>query len=350
LTLASKPCIAISSGTSTLRHFSPRIEVYSIDECFVDLTGFSRDLVSYGQEMKDTVQQWAKLPICVGIGHSKTLAKLANHCAKKQPVFDGVCDFTSMNETELDSMLEKLDVDKVWGIGSRLGVKLNQVGIHNVLRLKRADPKRIRDHFGVLMERTVKELNGEVWLDLEDMREPSKQVMSSRSFGSRVTSLEELQEAITFHASNACERLRKQGLFTNAVYVFIQNSPFDEAPYYGSSLTVALPAPTDCTLKVTHAALWLLKQIYKPSIYYQKAGVMLMELVPKAGQQTDLFGYAASSPKSSKLMVTVDSINKKYQRGAIRLASEGTKKAWVMRRSMKSPNYTGNWDELPLAK
>lgn len=334
----------------TLRHFSPRIEVYSIDECFVDLTGFNRDLVAYGQEMKETVQQWAKLPICVGIGHSKTLAKLANHCAKKQPIFNGVCDFTSMSETELDSMLEKLDVDKVWGVGSRLGAKLNQVGINNVLRLKRANPKRIRDHFGVLMERTVKELNGEVWLELDEVREPSKQVMSSRSFGSRVTLLEELQEAITFHASNACERLRKQGLFTNAVYVFIQNSPFDEAPYYGNSLTVSLPAPTDCTLKVTHAALWLLKQIYMPGIYYQKAGVMLMELVPKEGQQADLFGYAASSPQSSKLMSTVDSINKKYDRGTIHLASEGMRKAWVMRRSMKSPNYTGDWNELPIAK
>jgi DNA polymerase V len=334
----------------TLRHFSPRIEVYSIDECFVDLTGMKRDLVAYGHEMKDTVQQWAKLPICVGIAHSKTLAKLANHCAKKQPVFDGVCDFTSISIADLDSMMKKLPVDKVWGVGHRLAAKLERLGINNVLRLKRADPKRIRDQFGVLMERTVKELNGECWLELDEFIPPSKQVMSSRSFGSRVTRLEDLQESITFHASNACERLRKQKLFTNAVYVFIQNSPFDEAPYYGRSMTVALPAPTDCTLKITNAALWLLKQIYAPGIYYQKAGVMLMELVPGAGQQVDLFGYANGRPKNSNLMVTVDGINKKYARGTIRLASEGMNKAWVMRRSRKSPNYTGDWNQLPTAR
>lgn len=332
----------------TLRHFSPRIEVYSIDECFLDLTGFNRDLLAYGHEMKDRVKQWTKLPICVGIAHSKTLAKLANHCAKKQAGFNGVCDFTSMTKIDLDNMMEKLDVEKVWGVGNRLAAKLNNVGISNVLTLKRADPKRIRDQFGVLMERTVKELNGEVWLQLDEMREPSKQVMSSRSFGSRVTFLAEMQEAISYHASNACERLRKQGLFTSAIHVFIQNSPFDEQPYFGRSLTISLPAPTDCTMKVTNAALWLLKRMYQPDIYYQKAGVMLMELVPKEGQQNDLFGFV-NSPKSSQLMTTIDNINKKYHRGSIRLASEGVNKTWVMRRGKKSPNYTTDWNELPVA-
>jgi DNA polymerase V len=334
----------------TLREFSPRIEVYSIDECFLDLTGMNRDLVAYGQEMKEKVWLWSKLPICVGIGHSKTLAKLANHCAKKQPVFNGVCDFTSLSEAEVDAILEKLAVDSVWGVGSRLAAKLERLGIKNVLRLKKADPKRIRDQFGVLMERTIKELNGEVWLDLDQVIQPSKQVMSSRSFGARVTTLDELKQAVSFHASNACERMRKQKLFANAVYVFIQNSPFDQAPYYAKGLTVALPSLTDCTLKITHAALWLLKQIYAPGVYYQKAGVMLMELVPAGGQQTDLFGYSSDPAEPNQLMGTLDRINKKYSRGTIRLASEGMKKTWVMRRGRKSPNYTGDFDELPVAK
>lgn len=333
---------------ATLRQFSPKQEVYSIDESFLDLTGIKRDLVAYGKEIKETVMQWTGLPICVGIGHTKTLAKLANHCAKKQSHFEGVCDFTSMSSTEVDSMMQKLPVPKVWGIGSRLEAKLNKVGIHDVLRLKRADPKRIRDAFGVLLERTVRELNGETWLSLEETLPEAKQVMSSRSFGARVSTFAELQEAISFHASNASMRLRKQGLYANAVYVFIQNSPFDEAAYYGASHTVALPAPTDNTIQINNTALWILKKIYQEGIYYQKAGVMLMELVPAGGQQTDLFGFSLDDTKSSNLMGTIDKINQKYSKGTIKLASEGIQKAWVMKRNMKSPNYTGDWNELPL--
>lgn len=333
----------------TLRQFTPRQEVYSIDESFLEMTGIQRNLTEYGQEIKATVKQWTRLPICVGFGHSKTLAKLANHCAKKQPQWNGVCDLTALSEHELDAILEELPVSTVWGVGGRLEVRLNKVGVMNVRRLKRADPKRIRDHFGVLMERTVKELNGEPWLELDEMLQESKQVMSSRSFGARVTELQDLEQAISFHAANAAQRMRKQGLSANVVYAFIQNSPFDQAEYYGGSLTVALPAPTDCTLQINRAALWLLKQMYKPDVYYQKAGVMLMDLVPNEGRQSDLFGYTKEDSKSSELMGTVDRINKKYERGAIRLASEGVQKAWAMRRSFKSPNYTGDWKELPKA-
>lgn len=335
---------------ATLKQFAPRQEVYSIDESFLEVTGMKLDLTLYGQEIKDTVKQWTGLPICVGFGHSKTLAKLANHCAKKQQGFNGVCDLTSMSDTELDGILEKLEVDKVWGVGGRLREKLERVGVSNVLRLKHADTKRIRDQFGVTLERTIKELNGEVWLELDEMLPEAKQVMSSRSFGARVTKLEDLQEAISFHAANASARLRKQGMFTNAVYVFAQNSPFDEADYYIGNRMVSLPSPTDCSFKITNAALWLLKRIYRPGVYYQKAGVMLMELVPQGGQQIDLFGFSEGAPEASNLMGTVDSINRKYARGTIRLASEGTRKQWSMRRSFKSPNYTGDWNELPNAR
>lgn len=335
---------------TTLRQFAPRQEVYSIDESFLDLTGIKRDLTAYGKEIKDTVMKWTGLPICVGMGSTKTLAKLANHCAKKQSHFNGVCDFTSMSQTEVDSVMKELPVSKVWGIGNKLEAKLNKLGVHDVLRLKRADPKRIRDEFGVLLERTIKELNGESWLELDETLPEAKQVMSSRSFGERVTSLQDLQEAVSYHATNAGARLRKHGLYANAVYVFIQNSPFDKAPFYGASHTIALPSPTDNTLQINKAALWILKKIYKEGIYYQKAGVMLMELVPSGGQQTDLFGFTLDDSKSAKLMDTLDAINKKYSKGTIKLASEGIHKSWVMKRGMKSPNYTGDWNELPIAK
>lgn len=333
---------------ATLRHFTPRQEVYSIDESFLDLTGFNRDLVAYGKEIKDTVMQWTGLPICVGMGSTKTLAKLANHCAKKQSQFNGVCNFTSMSQTEVDTMMQKLPVSKVWGIGGRLEAKLNRVGVHDVLRLKRADPKRIRDEFGVLLERTIKELNGESWLELDETLPEAKQVMSSRSFGSRVSTLKELEEAVSFHAANASQRLRKHGLYANAVYVFIQNSPFDQAQFYTASYTIAMPSPTDNTLQINKTALWILKKLFKEGVYYQKAGVMLMELVPAGGQQTDLFGFTLDDTKSSNLMSVLDSINKKYSKGAIKLASEGVHKAWVMKRGLKSPNYTGDWNELPI--
>ena len=333
----------------TLRSFSPRIEVYSIDECFVDLTGFKRDLTAYGQKMKHTVKQWTGLPICVGIGHSKTLAKLANHCAKKQPAFDGVCDFTSMSNTELDCLFEQLALDTIWHVGHRLAPKLEQLGIHNVLQLKNTNPKFLRDQFSVLMERTVMELNGEPWLELEEMLPEAKQVMSSRSFGERLHMLQDLERAISYHAGMACERMRSRGLYANALMVFIQNSPHDKADYYGPCATVALPSTTNSTLKITQAALWLLKKIYKPGVFYLKGGVMLMELVESPGQQTDLFGYSANEPKAAQLMKTLDKANKKYGRGTLRVAAQGAEKhdkKWVMRRSLKSPNYTGDWQDL----
>ena len=198
------------------------------------------------------------------------------------------------------------------------------------------------------MRRTVQELNGEPWLKLDEAAPIAKQVMSSRSFGQRVGSLQELREAISYYASNAAQRLRKQGLFACAVSVFIQNSPFDQAEFYGRTETVALSAPTECSLQITNAAVWLLKKMYQPEVYYQKAGVMLSELVPEAGQQTDLFAYSFSSNKSGRLMDTLDSINRKFRRSTVHLAPEGVDRPWSMRRSFKSSNYTGDWNELPM--
>lgn len=332
---------------STLRQFSPKQEIYSIDECFLDLTGMKRDLVAYGHEIKETVTRWTGLPICVGIGYSKTLAKLANHYAKKQPELNGVCDFTWLSENELDAIFEKLPISSVWGIGRRLENSLKALGVESVLRLKRANLRRVRDRFGIVMQRTVQELNGEPWLELEEAAPMSKQVMSSRSFGQRVENLPELREAVSYHASNAAQRLRKQGLFARSVSVFIQNSPFDQAEFHGRTETIALPAPTECNLQITNAALWLLKKMYQPEVYYQKVGVMLSELVPQEGQQIDLFTYSYTSNKSGRLMDTLDKINSKYRRSTIHLASEGVDRTWSMRRSFKSPNYTGDWDELP---
>jgi len=333
-----------------LSRFSPRQEVYSIDESFLEMTGMNVDFIEYGYRMKSTVMQWTGLPICVGFGHSKTLAKLANHCAKKIPQFGGVCDFTSMSSTELDELFESLPIDTVWGIGSRYTKRLNELGVHNVLRLKRANPKRVRDEFNVVLEATVKELNGECWIEMEDMLPEANQVMSSRSFGHRISTYKELAEAISMHAGIAAERMRAKGLYANAVYTFIQNSPHDNAKFYGPAIAVGLPVPTNSTVEITKAALMLLKRIYKPGVYFLKGGVMLMDLVPSQGQQRDLLGYTTDDERNTKLMATFDTINKRHGKGKIRVASEGFKQGWSMKRELKSHNYTTDWNDIPIVR
>lgn len=330
----------------TLSQFTHRQEIYSIDESFLDMTGINRDLTKYGQEMRATVKQWVGLPICVGFGYSKTLAKLANHCAKKQTRWNGVCDFTVLSEEEVDSLLEQIDVSKVWGVGHQLEKRLNALGVKTALRLKRACPRRVRDEFGVVLERTVKELNGESWLDIDDMLPETNQIMSSRSFGHRMMNINELEKAITHHASYVSAKARKKGMYANALQVHIENSPHDNAPYYNPALVVSLPAATNDTRQITKAALWILHKIYQPGVPYLKGGVMLMELVPKDGQQIDLLGYSDNFEKSDKLMQVLDGINDKYGRGTLRLATEGFTRTWEMRREMKSPNYLNDWSDL----
>lgn len=331
-----------------LSKYSPRMEKYSIDEVFLEMTGINVNYTDYGQTIKNDVRDSTGLPICVGFGHSKTLAKLANHCAKKQPHWNGVCDFTVMSDTELDAVLATIPVSKVWGVGRRLEERLNKLGVFTALRLKNADPKRIRDEFGVLLERTVKELNGEVWIEMEDELPEAKQVMSSRSFANRVSSIEQMREVISYHSSMAADRMRKKGLYANGVYVFMMNGRHDKDARKPDELSIGFPAPTNSTLKINKAAQYILHRIFQPGIYYQKAGVMLLDTVPSGGLQTDLFGYSESDERTDSLMEVMDKINNKYSRGTIRLASEGKKESseWEMQRNFKSPNYTGDWDEI----
>lgn len=332
--------------SKVLSRYSPRMEKYSIDEVFLEMTGIHVNLSEYGQTIRRDVKDSTGLPICVGFGYSKTLAKLANHCAKKQDHWNGVCDLTKLNDTELDAIMAELPVSKVWGVGNKLEAKLNKLGVFTVLRLKNADPKRIRDEFGVLLERTVKELNGEIWIDLEDELPEAKQVMSSRSFGVRASTMEDLTQAVAFHAGIAAERMRSKGLYANGVYVFIMNSPHDQAPYYAGSLSLGFPAPTNSTPRITKAALWLLKKIYRPGVYYQKCGVMMLETVSGQGLQSDMFGFTDDDSKSRAVMEIMDKINQKYSKGTIKIAAEGDVQSWKMQRNFLSPNYTGDWDQL----
>ena len=333
---------------SILREFSPDQEVYSIDESFLDLTPFKRhDLLVYGQQMRDRILQWTGLPVCVGIGSTKTLAKLANHCAKKRTVFNGVCNFNQTSEQAVKQTLGEIEVGEVWGIGRKLAPKLNAIGINSVIDLKQAETERLRQQFSIVMAKTIRELNGTVCIDMEDITPAKKQILSSRSFGIPVREYTSLSESITLYMSRAAEKLRKQHSYAGSVYVHIRTSPFKpDEPYYSNGMTVSLPSPSNDSRQLVSVALWALRQLYRPNYNYQKAGVMLGELVPAEGCQTDLFATRTTPLKSNKLMAVMDGINKKMGKESIKLASEGFKRPWKMKQDNKSPSYTTKWDEF----
>jgi len=333
-----------------LNDFSPKQEVYSIDECFLDLTGFNRDLKEYGQEMRSRILKWTGLPVCVGVGATKTLAKLANHLAKKQSQFDGVCNLNTLAEDELNKVFSNIEVGEVWGVGRRLALKLKDLGISTVLDLKQADPEYLRGQFSVVMAKTVSELNGIVCIELEEIAPPRKQILSSRSFGHTVRDFNSLAESITLYMSRAAEKLRKQNSFAGSVHVYIRTSPFKlDEPHYSNGMTIPMPSPSDDSRQLVKIALWALKRIYRPGFNYAKAGVMLSEIVPKAGVQNDLFSQPVTNLKSEALMSAMDAINRKMGRESIKLASEGFKRPWKMRQENKSPNFTTDWNDVLTA-
>jgi len=332
-----------------LAEFSPAQEVYSIDECFLDLTGCQEpNLTEYGQRIRRRVRQWTGLPVCVGIAETKTLAKLANHLAKRQPWFHGVCDLDAMPLQERDDCLGRIAVGEVWGIGPRLAPRLADLGIHSVRDLQRADPATLRRRFSVVMEKTVRELNGHVCIALEEVVSPRRQIVCSRSFGRPVTERRELAEAIARYTSRAAERLRQQESRAEAVHVFIRTGAFaPEEPTYGNDLTLPVSSPSDDTRRLVKIALRGLARIYRPGYRYRKAGTILFVLPAGQGVQGDLF-HAPETARSAALMQTLDRINRRMGPGTVRLGAEGFAQGWRMRRRRMSPGYTTRWAELPI--
>jgi len=334
---------------SLLTQFTPRREIYSIDEAFLDLSGFGlKNLLDYGQEIKNTLFQWTGLPVCVGIANTKTLAKLANHCAKKRPEFNSVCNFNSMDTAVLENLLSTIEVKEVWGIGSRQSHRLQALGINTVLDLKRAHPQTLIDQFSIVMGRTLQELNGVSCIALEEIAPAKQNIASTRSFGITVTDYQSLSESLTLYASRAAEKARAQKTYACSITAFIQTSPFAAKPYYGGSLTIPLPSPTHHTPTLVKCALWILKRIYKPGYIYQKAGVMLNDLVPEQGVQRDLLLDLQGDHdlKNHKSMRVLDAINDRFGRQSLKVASEGFKAPWKMKQEHKSPGYTTDWRGL----
>ena len=336
-----------------LAEFSPVQEVYSIDECFLDFTGFDHiDLTGYGQAIRQRVLQWLGLPVCVGIGPSKTLAKLSNYVAKKREQYQGVFDYSRLGQQEQDELLSGIEVGEVWGIGHRLSELLARLGIKTVKDLRDADTKTVRRQFSVAVERTVLELRGVSCLDLEEVAQAKQEIVSSRSFGKLVVKLDDLQQAVASYTARAAEKLRRQHSVAGALQVFLQTNPHKtNEPQYHPSIVIPLVEPTaDTGLLVSHAMRGL-KRIYKPGYRYQKAGVMLMELSDPKTCQPDLFSHVSTQDrqKSQRRMETLDHINRKMGRGTLRLAAEGFQHTWKVRTDYPSPRYTTRWAELPIA-
>lgn len=333
---------------SILAQYSPDQETYSIDECFLGLDGFSHlDLVEYGKEIRQKVRQWTGIPVCVGIAETKTLAKLANHCAKKNlSGSDGVCDFNRISPAELSRLFSRIEVGKVWGVGRQLTRKLDDRGIATVEDLRCADAHTLRREFSVVLERTVRELNGIACMELEEVAPNKQQIMSSHSFGSYVYDLPTLKEAVASYIAIAAEKLRGQGSQAGMVQVYIRTNPHKDAPQYQRGLTIPLPEATDDTLRLTRAALWGLRRIYRKGFAYQKAGVRLINLTDAANAQMGLF---STDKDNRKLMHVMDRINAIWGRGTLRSAAEGVEKGWKMKRERMSPCYTTNWKQVPVA-
>lgn len=334
-----------------LRQFTPNLEVYSIDESFLALDGLGHlDLADYGRQIRERVLQWVGLPGCVGIGFSKTQAKLANHCAKKGLAGeDGVCNLLALSAGDQDDLLGSIEVGEVWGVGRKIDARLQEMGISSVRDLRDADPVMIRSRFSVVLERTVRELNGVSCLSLEEVAPDKQQIMCSRSFGEPVYELDDLLDAVATYMSRAAEKLRQQQGVAAALMVFIQTNPFKpEEPQYHPSMTVPLPDPTSDTRVLVQWAQRVAKRLYRRGYAYKKAGVMLSGIQPEGVTQGSLFDSPSSTDaKAGNLMALMDGINQKWGRGAIRLAAERQHHPWQMRRDRMSPRYTTSWDELP---
>lgn len=336
---------------TTLEEMCPRVEIYSIDEAFCDLTGVRncRVLEEFGRELKDTVYRNTRLPVGVGIAQTKTLAKLANHAAKTWKATGGVVDLSNVERQR--KLMALLPVDEVWGVGRRISKKLEAMGIKTVLQLADTDIRFIRKHFNVVLERTVRELRGEPCLGLEEFAPIKQEIVCSRSFGQRISTYEEMRQAICLYASRAAEKLRGEHQYCRFISAFVKTSPFAlNEPYYGNSTSVKLLTPTQDSRDIITAATKCLDAIWRDGHRYQKAGVMLGDFYSQGVAQLNLFDDNAPRQNSEKLMEVLDHLNAKDGRGTLYFAGQGIQSAWQMKREMLSPRYTTRFSDLPVVR
>ena len=332
---------------SILSDYSPRHEVYSIDECFVDLTGTPKlRAVSYA--MRERVIAWTGIPVCVGIGPTKTLAKLANHIAKKHPRSMGVFNYNDLTQAQQEKLLSQIEVGEVWGVGRRISARLADHGIHTVQDLRMAHTATLRAEFGVVIEKTQRELQGVACIDLQEVVPDKKQIVSSRSFGQTVRDVAVLKDAMSTFVANACAKLRAQGSHAALIQVSLHTNRFrKDLPQYNPSFALPLPQPTNDSLVVSHWADYLVGRLFKPEYAYKKAGIMLGEITPVGQYQADWL--EPTQVTDTRLMDALDGLNKRFGRGTVKVSTQGAHSGWQMRQERKSPSYTTDWASMPWA-
>lgn len=329
---------------SILAELTPNIEIYSIDEAFLDFSHLKvTEMEPLSGKIRKTVRQWTGIPVSVGIARTKTLAKLANRMAKKTPAANGVSSLVEDEKIEL--ALRNAKVADLWGIGSGFAERLSKYGVESALDLRNAADNIIRKSIGITGFRTAIELRGNSCIKLEDSPAIRKSVCCSRSFGREVESIGDLSEAVALYTSDAAQRLRNEGLAAGTVAVFVDTGRFrKQCEYYFNSVSETVPVPTNSTGELTVHTVRLLKRIYRENLIYKKAGVLFGGLVPSSSVQPDLFEN--NSGKSALLSETVDSINGRLGDGSIFYAAEGVGKSWAMAREKCSPHYTTKWNDL----
>ncbi len=329
----------------TLEELNPGLEIYSIDEAFLDLSGH-RDPSAYGEEIRATVYKHVGIPVCVGIANTKTLAKLANYAAKKYPATAGVVNL--MDPQRQQRLLAITPVAEVWGVGRKISTSLNNLGITTALELAQLNRSQLRRHYSVVLERTVRELNGESCLDLDHAPAAKQQIVCSRSFGNRISDYASLRETICEFAARGAQKLRREQQLASNINVFIRTSPFiTDSAQYANTATIRLAYPSFDSGAIIAAATTALDSIYKADYPYAKAGVMLGDFCSAHRHQLNLFQTTAQTARRDKLMQTIDTINQSSA-GKVWFGGQRPANDWFMQRNMVSPAYTTSWDCLPL--
>ena len=335
-----------------LEELAPRVEQYSIDEMFLDIRGIDTCMgfEDFGQQLRRYVLTSTGLTIGVGMGPTKTLAKSAQWASKEWPQFRGVLALTPGNRKRTEKLLSLQPVEELWGVGRRIAKKLNAIGIRTALELARTHPTFIRKNFTVVLERTVRELNGEACISLEEAPPAKQQIVCSRSFGERITTYDAMRQAVCQYAERAAEKLREERQYCRHISIFIKTSPYaDSEPYYGNVAVEKLQTATQDTLDIIAAAMRALERIWHDGHRYAKAGVMLNDFTPTGVAQLNLFDEQQPRPHSQELMKVLDGINHSGL-GQVWFAGRGIAPQWKMKRDMLSPAYTTRWKEIPLAK